>query len=100
VRIFVIGDEDTVVGFRHAGVAGAVVRGPQEAAAALAEALKRSDAVIIMPKRVADMVRDEVDRVRYSEALPLIVEVPCPEGAAGELPSLFRLIRESVGVKF
>ena len=98
--LFVIGDEDTVMGFRFAGIDGTVVENAEQAARALAEALKREETALIMPERVANMIRKEVDRLRYGEALPLIVEIPGPEGAATEGPSLYRLVREAVGIKF
>ncbi len=100
MRVFVIGDEETVVGFRFAGVEGAVVEGPAQAAAALDEAARRQDAVLIIPERVAAWIREDIDRIRYGTELPLIVEVPGREGPVEEGPSLFRLIRQAVGIKF
>jgi vacuolar-type H+-ATPase subunit F/Vma7 len=101
MRVFVIGDEDTVAGFGMAGVEGIVV----EDASAAYDALKKSeeegsDAVVIIPERIAKWVREEIDRIRYGTALPLIVEVPGIEGAEEGTPSLFRLVREAVGVTF
>ena len=54
MRFSVIGDEDTVVGFRFAGVAGATVGNREEAGRALAAAVERGDTVLIIPERVAD----------------------------------------------
>jgi len=99
MRLFVIGDEDTVVGFRFAGVDGEVVADAQGASHALNAAVERGDAIVIVPEAVANMIRGEIDRVRFGEALPLVVEVPGPEGATGEVPGLFRLIRDAVGMK-
>jgi vacuolar-type H+-ATPase subunit F/Vma7 len=100
MRVFVIGDEDTVVGFRFAGVAGTVVEGREEALRALNEAMERQEAIVIIAEPVANTIREEISRIRYYEALPLIVEVPGRQGPLGEAPPLFRLIRESVGIKF
>jgi len=99
VRLCVIGDEETVVGFRFAGVEGVVVESEQEAAAALTRAVERGDALLIIPERVAGWIREDIDRIRFGMALPLIVEVPGREGRLGQVPSLFRLIRETVGIK-
>ena len=99
MQFFVIGDEDTVIGFRFAGIAGKVVADRQEAVAALDASVRRSDTVVIVPEAVAELIRGEIDGVRFGEALPLIVEVPGPEGPRAETPSLFRLIREAVGIK-
>ena len=100
MRLSVIGDEDTVVGFRFAGVEGTVVRDTEEASRALARAVERDEGLVIIPQQVAEMIRQDIDRLRFGAALPLIVEIPGPEGPGGGLPSLFRLIRQAVGVKF
>ena len=67
MEFHVIADEDTVTGFRFAGV--------------------------------ADGIRDRINAIRFGEALPLIVEIPGPEGPSAEGPSLLKLIREAVGIK-
>jgi len=100
VRLSVIGDEDTVVGFRFAGVRGTVVEDAERASRALAEAVARADAVLIIPEAIAELIREEIDELRFGATVPLVVEVPGREGYAGSVPSLFRLIREAVGIKF
>jgi len=100
MRLFVIGDEETVVGFRFAGVEGAVVEDAAAAQAALRDAAQRGVAVIVIPERVAGWIRKEIDLTRFGLELPLIVEVPGREGPSDEVPSLFRLIREVIGIEF
>lgn len=100
MRMYVIGDEDTVDGFRIAGVEGTVVESKDAAREALLEAEEREEAIVIIPNSIASWIQDEIDRIRYGAEKPLIVEVPGPEGAESETPSLFRLIREAVGIKF
>lgn len=101
MRIFVIGDEDTVVGFGMAGVEGMVVDDPPAAREALQQSEKEGeDAVVIIPDRIAQWVREDIDRIRYGTELPLIVEVPDISGAEEATPSLFRLVKEAVGVQF
>lgn len=100
MRVCVIGDEDAVVGFRFAGVEGTTVRNAEEAGRALARCVERGDAVLIIPEHVAEWIRADIDRIRFGAALPLIVEVPGREGPIAEGPSLFRLIRETVGIRF
>jgi V/A-type H+-transporting ATPase subunit F len=100
MRLYVIGDEDTVVGFKMAGVQGTVVETEREAAEALEDAEERQDALLIISEQAAEWVREDIDRIRYGAERPLIVEVPGPDGPSEEIPSLFRLIREAVGIKF
>lgn len=99
MRFFVIGDEDTVIGFRFAGVPGTAVSGAEEAASALEKSVERADGVLIIPERVAHLVREQIDAVRFGEALPLIVEIPGRGGPEAETPSLYRLIRDAVGIE-
>ena len=99
MRLQVIGDEDTVVGFRMAGVEGTIVESEEEAREALDEA-EGEDEVLIISDQVAEWLREEIDQIRYGAELPLIVEAPGPEGPTDATPSLFRLIREAVGIKF
>ena len=100
MRYFVIGDEDTVLGFRYAGIEGRVVQIAGEAREAFEEACHdASVAVVIMNDEVARSIREEVDRVRLEGARPLVVEVPGPEGPSKEKVSLRRLIQQAVGIR-
>ncbi|MFP4027638.1 MAG: V-type ATP synthase subunit F [Candidatus Brocadiia bacterium] len=100
MRICALGDADTVLGFRMAGIEGHIADDPETAEKALRRVEKEKEVILIVPERVADWVRDDIDRIRYNEELPLIVEIPGPEGPSEEGPSLFRLIREAVGISF
>lgn len=96
-----IGDEDTVLGFRHAGVEGRVVSGGEEAAAALEEVFEPGEkSIIIVTEQVAATIRSRITELRFGAALPLIVEIPGPQGPGEETPDLMEMIRDAVGVKF
>jgi len=96
----VVADEDTVQGFRYAGIAGAVARDGREAAAELDRLAKGGSAlIIIVTEQVANWAPDKVREIRFTEELPLIVEIPGPEGPSEESRDLLRLIREAVGIK-
>ena len=98
---YVIGDEDTVRGFLFAGVEGKVARDGDQAREALDEALEGAEeSVIIITEKLATAVRDRIQEVRFGEELPLIVEVPGPEGPQEETPALVDMIRDAVGIKF
>ena len=51
-------------------------------------------------ERLAESVREKVNQIRFQEALPLIVEVPGPEGPGEEGPSLLKMIRDAVACHF
>lgn len=100
MQYYVIGDEDTVLGFRFAGVPGEIVRTADEARAALEKFKRPGDVVVlIIADAVADLVRDEVNALRFDFELPLVVEVPGHGGPSSERKDLLALIREAVGIK-
>ena len=100
MRYHVIGEEDTVLGFRYAGVSGEIVRTADETRAALERAARLGDvAVLIVTDTIADLVRGEVNRLRFDFELPLVVEVPGPGGPSPQRKDLLALIREAVGIR-
>ena len=81
---YVIADEDTVIGFRYAGVPGEVVESPQQARAAFERACRsgRHD-IIVLTGEIAQSIREEVNHIRFEVQEPVVVEIP---GASGPLP--------------
>lgn len=95
-----IGDEDTVRGFRLAGVPGRAVADPAAAAAALAAACAQPDCrIVIVSSPVAASIRDEIETVRLGRDRPLIVEVPGPTESAVPKRSLTDLVQQAVGLR-
>ena len=79
MKFYCIADEDTVRGFRLAGVEGRAVKTPNEAQAALGAALEDAEiGILILTERVAADVRWQVDGVRSTRSRPLVVEIPGP----------------------
>ncbi|NQT86013.1 Vacuolar H+transporting two-sector ATPase F subunit [bacterium] len=100
MKYHVIGDEDTVLGFRYAGVQGDAVEDAESAARALEGVLRRPDiSILILTDAVADLIRDEVNDVRFRRTKPLVAEIPGPSGPADSRQDLLTLIREAVGIK-
>ena len=99
MKFFCIADEDTVRGFRLAGVAGQVVNSREEAAAALDAAAARPDCgIVALTEKVADGIRREVEAIRLQRDRPLIVEIPGPEGPLPGRKSLRQFVQEAVGI--
>jgi len=97
---YVIADEDTVLGFRYAGVPGEVVTRAQEARIAVREAVEQRRArILILTDVIAETIRDEVNAVRTGAAWPLIVEIPGPSGPMPGKRTLRELIQEAIGVR-
>jgi len=100
VKFYCIADEDTVRGFRLAGVEGRAVADPKQAAEALDEAFKRSDVgIVILTDAVAAGIRSHVDGYRGGSARPLIVEIPGPKGPLPGRKTLRQFVQEAIGMR-
>ena len=100
MKFHCIADEDTVRGFRLAGVSGDAVSAAPEAAAALHAAAGRPDCgVIILTDKIANAIRPLVEQLRFEREQPLIIVIPGPEGAARAGKSLRQLVQEAVGIR-
>ena len=100
MEYFVIGDEETVLGFRYAGVEGTIVRTSDDARTALAERVAaRRTGIIILTDEVAGAIHDEVNRLRFEEPGPLVVQIPGPDGPMPERPDLPAMIQEALGIR-
>ena len=100
MEYFVLGDEDTVLGFRYAGVDGKAVHSPDEAREALADQVKQGRAgVIFITDEIAATISTEFNRLRFESRMPIVVQIPGPAGPAPGRPDLIALIREAMGIK-
>ena len=99
MQFFVIGDEETVLGFSLVGVQGRVVTSSDETREALKEAFQTDGlGIIILPERVAESVRAEVNQYLYKTNFPLIIEIPDRLGPMEGRGSVRDMIRSAVGV--
>lgn len=100
MRFFCVADEDTVRGFRLAGVEGRAVTTPAEAAAAVDAAVQQPDVgVLILTDVVAAGIRQRVDEIRTGPARPLIVEIPGPSGPMPGHKTLRQFVQEAIGIR-
>lgn len=100
MKYYVIGDEDTVLGFSLAGVEGESASNPAEAAAAFDTAIANQEiGILAITERVADFIRPRVDRYLFSEAFPLIVEIPDRTGRMPDRPTLRETVNHAIGIQ-
>jgi len=100
MKYYVIGDEDTGLGFRYAGVEGVVVQTARDVKDALAAAsADREVGAIVITERAATLARDEVDAMRTGSVSSVLVEVPDRHGPLPGKKTLADLIREAVGIR-
>jgi V/A-type H+-transporting ATPase subunit F len=97
---YVVADEDTVVGFRYAGVPGTIVHTAGQAADELDRMVEqKSKIIIITTEQIGNTVREKINGIRSAAAFPLIVEIPGLQGPSPDSPSLLKMIHEAIGIK-
>lgn len=97
MEYYVIGDEDTVLGFSLVGVSGTSCHTQEEAKIAWENVLENKNyAIIIITEDIASMIRQTVDRFLFSETFPLVVEIPARGKSSSR--SLRALVNEAIGV--
>ncbi len=100
MKFYCIADEDTVRGFRLAGVEGRVVTSAAEAIEALhAAAALAEHGIVILPQPVAAWMREQVDAFRLERDHPLLVEIPGPDGPLAGRKTLRQFVHSAVGVR-
>jgi V/A-type H+/Na+-transporting ATPase subunit F len=100
VKYFVIGDEDTVLGFGMVGVDGRVASSVGEAETAFDEAIADSGVgILVVTERAAELIRPRVDRLLFSDHFPLIVEIPDRLGRMAGRPTIRETVNAAIGIK-
>ena len=98
MKYFVIGDEDTVLGFSLVGVFGMQATNEQQAKLAWEKAFEDPQVgIIIITDEAASLIRTVVERYILSETFPLVVEIPSPHSKEGHT-DLRTLVNKAIGV--
>ena len=96
----IIGDQDTVLGYRFAGVTGDAVETAEEARAAFSRAVGRAEpGILLLTRPVEDMLEEEVKAHRLSAEPPYIAVIPDIWGRGSRRKSLQQTISEAIGIK-
>jgi len=99
MKFFVIGDRDTVTGFRLAGVDGRVATERNDALSALGEVVTDKEiGVVLVTERVAGTIRDEVEKRLYGFGFPLMLEIPDASGPDPNRLNVDDLVRKAIGI--
>jgi len=100
MKFHCIADEDTVRGFRLAGIEGVAVDTAAEAEQAVRRAAENPDiGILILTDLVAAEIRPLVDDIRVNRSRPLITEIPGPDGPMPGRKTLRQLVQEAVGIR-
>jgi V/A-type H+-transporting ATPase subunit F len=94
----VLGDEETVLGFRLAGIRGTVAERGEGLAEQFRRLISEEKAnVVFITERLAAGIRPLVDTYRMRGTFPVVVEIPDAEGPMPGRRSIADLIREAIG---
>jgi V/A-type H+-transporting ATPase subunit F len=100
MKLLVIGNQDAVWGFALAGVRGQIVTTAEELLGALDAAMADEElGIVLVTEDAAALARQRVDMLKVHSAVPLLVEIPGPEGPRPDRPPLSEIIRRTIGVK-
>lgn len=100
MKILVIGHPEAVLGFSLVGVHGQAVSSAEEVNQALDEAMAASDiGIVLVTEDVARLIKGRMDRLRLHSTVPLVVEIPGPQGVSPDQPSLREVVMRAIGVK-
>ncbi len=100
MKVLVIGHPDAVLGFSLAGVHGQAATTPDEINQALDSAMKADDVgIILVTQDVAKFVQPRMDDLKLHSTIPLVVEIPSPEGVSPDEPSLSEVVLKAIGIK-
>ena len=100
MKYFVIGDEETLLGFSLVGVEGTEVKTAEDVKTTLNEIIKNKNiGIILIIEKFAEMSRDFIEEFIYTQSFPLIIEIPDRGGPLADRKSVDGIIRDSVGVK-
>jgi V/A-type H+/Na+-transporting ATPase subunit F len=100
VKVLVIGHPEAVLGFSLVGVQGIPVSNADEINHALDEALKVQDiGIILVTEDVSRLIVQRMDYLKLRSTIPLVVEIPGPDGVSTDQPSLSDVLLRAIGIK-
>jgi vacuolar-type H+-ATPase subunit F/Vma7 len=100
MKVLVIGNSEAVLGFSLVGVSGRVATTAAEANQMLDEALGAKDiGIVLVTQDIAGLIEARMDQLKLHSTIPLVVEIPGPEGVSPDQPSLNDVVLRAIGVK-
>ncbi len=100
MKFFVIGDEETVLGFKLAGVEGKVISDKEELLNEIKNLMESGKyGVIIITTQLVNKIRDYVEELMFKSSFPLILEIPDRKSLDTYGINVREIIRKTVGIK-
>jgi V/A-type H+/Na+-transporting ATPase subunit F len=101
MKFFLVGDQETVLGFSLAGVEGVSAESDAEVLSVLRQAAQRSDiGICLITERLADQVRPFLDKMklRKKEGM-LVLEIPDRQGPMPQRRTVEDFALSALGIK-
>lgn len=100
MKVLVIGNHEAVLGFSLTGVEGVAVSTPDETNKALDDAFAAGGiGIILITQDVSSQIQARMDQLKQHSAVPLVVEIPGPNGTSTDQPSIGDVLLRAIGVK-
>lgn len=100
MKVFVLGDRETVAIFALGGMSGQVVDTPEKAVEELKRLRRTKEyGLIIVTEQIAVWAADWIAKARFSKEHLLILDIPGAGGPIDMGKSLVDYIREAVGIR-
>lgn len=101
MKVFILSDNThTLTGMRLSGVEGVVVHEKEDILKELAKVKEKRDiGILLITELLAERVQLELNEMKLSRSLPIIVEIPDRHGTKQPPDFLTKYIRESIGLK-
>lgn len=97
MKLFIIGHEDTVLGFSLIGVEGFATDDATEALRKLEELMSEGDVgLILVTAGIARRMGPKLEEIEVDATLPVILRVPAP-GEPLDRPSVRDMVRQTLG---
>jgi vacuolar-type H+-ATPase subunit F/Vma7 len=100
MKVLVIGHPEAVLGFSLVGVQGQPASTADEANQALDSALAAEGiGIILVTQDVSKLIEVRMDQLKLHSTVPLVVEIPGPQGVSADQPTLSDVVLRAIGVK-
>ncbi len=96
-KIGIIGDKDSILGFRAAGISAFITENEKEACDILKSAVNDGYAIMFITEQLAVKISEEIEKYKPSAELAIIV-LPGKDGSCGfGLASIKKSVEKAVG---
>jgi V/A-type H+/Na+-transporting ATPase subunit F len=100
MKVLVIGHPEAVLGFSLVGVQGQAASTAEEANQALDSALAAEGVgIVLVTQDVSKLIEVRMDQLKLHSTVPLVVEIPGPQGVSADQPTLSDVVLRAIGVK-